>query len=52
MQVRMKKVKTVARRALSMKKTTSPMTLKDLDARSTKRSLGTAEGTTENTADV
>jgi hypothetical protein len=49
MQVRMKKVKTVARRALSMKRTTDPTTLEDLDA---KRDLSTAEGTTENTADV
>jgi len=52
MQVRMKKVRTVARRALNMKETTNPTTLEDLDARSTKRGLGTTEGTTENTADV
>jgi hypothetical protein len=52
MQVRMKKVSTVTRRALSMKKTMNPTTLKGLDARSSKRGLDTAEGTTENTADV
>jgi hypothetical protein len=52
MQMRMKKVRTVARRALIMKRTTNPTTLEDLDARSTERDLGTAEGTAENTADV
>ena len=51
-QVRMKKVGTVARWALSMKKTTDPTTLEGLEARTTKRSLDTAEGTSENTADV
>ena len=50
--VRMKKVSTVARQALSIKKTTSPTTLEGPDARSSKRGLDTAEGTTENTADV
>jgi hypothetical protein len=43
------KVGTVSGQALSMKKTTNPTALKDI---STKKGLGTAEGTTENTADV
>jgi len=51
MQVRMKKVRTVARRALSMKNPTNPTAL-ELDARTTTRGLGTTESTTENTADV
>jgi len=51
MHVKMRKVRTVARRALNMKKTTNPTTLEVIP---TKRDIDTAEGTTENenTVDV
>jgi hypothetical protein len=54
MHVKMRKARTVARRAMNMKKTTNPTTLEDLKVRPTKRGIETAEGTTENenTADV
>ena len=52
MQVRMKNLRTVARRALGTRKTTNPTTLEDSDVRYTKDDLGIAEATTENTADV
>jgi len=45
MHVKMRKVRTVARRALNMKK---PTTLEDLEVRPTKRGIDTAEDTTEN----
>jgi len=54
MHVKMRKVRTVARRALNTKKTTNPTTMEDLEVIPTKRGTDTAEGTTqnENTADV
>jgi hypothetical protein len=52
MQVRMKNLRTVARRALGTKKTTNPTTLEDSDIRYTKDDRGIAGVTTENTADV
>jgi hypothetical protein len=45
MHVKMRKVRTVARRALNTKKTT---TIEDLEVIPTKRGIDTAEGTTEN----
>lgn len=49
-QIRMKKMRTVVRRAVSTEKTTNPTTLEDFDSRATRSSLGIAR--TENTADV
>jgi hypothetical protein len=49
-QIRMKKMRTVVRRAVSTERTTNPTTLEDFDGRATRSSLGIAR--TENTADV
>jgi len=49
MQIRMEKMRTVVRRAVSTVKTTNPTALEDSDVRAT-RNLGIAG--TENTADV
>lgn len=54
MHVKMRKVRTAARRTLNAKKTTNPMTTGNLEVIPTKKGIDTAEGTTENenTADV
>lgn len=54
MHVKMRKVRTAARRAMNMKKTTNPTTMEDLEVIPRKRGIDTAEGTTENedTVDV
>ena len=48
MHVKMRKVRTVARRALNTKKTMNPTTTKGLEVIPTRRGIDTAEGTTEN----
>jgi hypothetical protein len=48
MHMKMRKVRTVARRAMNMKKTTNPTTMEDLEVIPRKRGIDTAEGTTEN----
>ena len=48
MHVKMRKVRTVARRTLKMKKTTNPTTLEKMEVRPTKRGIDTSEDTTEN----
>lgn len=48
MHVKMRRVRTVAIRALDTKKTTNSTTMEDLEVIPTKKGIDTAEGTTEN----